>query len=82
LWPSLLRSEGRDERIGLLICKLAFLFLRKDTELRSASNVENPPLAECWWLKPVILADWEVEVRRILVRGKPGQLVFETPSPE
>jgi hypothetical protein len=32
-------------------------------------------------LTPVILAIWEVEIRRIKVGGQPGQLVRETLSP-
>jgi hypothetical protein len=27
----------------------------------------------------VILATWEAEIRRIVARGKPGQIVHETP---
>jgi hypothetical protein len=34
------------------------------------------------WLTPVILATWEIEIRRILVRGQPGQTVQLTPSPK
>jgi hypothetical protein len=29
---------------------------------------------------PVILATWEVEIRRIAVQGQLGQIVLETPS--
>jgi hypothetical protein len=31
------------------------------------------------WFTPVILATWEAEIRRITVRGHPGQIVQETP---
>jgi hypothetical protein len=27
--------------------------------------------ARCWWLTPVILATWEAEIRRIMVRSQP-----------
>jgi hypothetical protein len=31
------------------------------------------------WLTAIILAIWEVEIRRITVQGQPGQIVLETP---
>jgi hypothetical protein len=37
-------------------------------------------LARCLWLTPVILATQEAEIRKIEVRGKPGQIVHETLS--
>jgi hypothetical protein len=33
-------------------------------------------------LRPVILATWESENRRIAVQGKPVQVVYKTPSPK
>jgi hypothetical protein len=34
----------------------------------------------CRWLRPVILAFWQAEIRRITVQGQPEQIVHETPS--
>jgi hypothetical protein len=31
--------------------------------------------AGCRWLKPVILATQEAEIRRITIQGQPGQIV-------
>jgi hypothetical protein len=31
-----------------------------------------------WWLRPVILATQEAEIRRIMVLSQPGQTVLET----
>jgi hypothetical protein len=36
----------------------------------------------CWWCTPVILATWEVEIKRTAVGGKPRQIVCKTPSPK
>jgi hypothetical protein len=35
-------------------------------------------IAGCWWLMSVILAAWEVEMRRSSIRDQPGQTVCET----
>jgi hypothetical protein len=32
-----------------------------------------------WWLMPIILATCEAEIRRIVVRGQPRQIVPKTP---
>jgi hypothetical protein len=32
-----------------------------------------------WWFKPVVLATWEVEIKRIMVGGQPGKKINETP---
>jgi hypothetical protein len=39
-------------------------------------------IARCWWLKLVILASLEAEIRRIEVQGQPKQIVLQTPSPK
>jgi hypothetical protein len=36
--------------------------------------------ARCWWLTPVILATWEVEIRRLEVWGQPVKIVQEFSS--
>jgi hypothetical protein len=33
-----------------------------------------------WWLTSIILATWEIEIRRILVQTQSGQKVHENPS--
>jgi hypothetical protein len=45
------------------------------TKIRERSLSQEP------WLTPVIHA-WETEIRRIVVRGQPRQIVFESPSPK
>jgi hypothetical protein len=36
--------------------------------------------AGCWWLRPVILGTQEAEIRRIMVRSQPRQIVCKTLS--
>jgi hypothetical protein len=36
--------------------------------------------ARCQWLLPVILATQKAEIRRIVVRSQPGQIVHQTLS--
>jgi hypothetical protein len=35
-----------------------------------------------WSVTPIILATWEAEIGRIVVRGQPTQIIGETPSPK
>jgi hypothetical protein len=36
----------------------------------------------CWQLTPIILVTWEAAISRIIVQGKPGQIVHKIPSPK
>jgi hypothetical protein len=36
-------------------------------------------LGRCQWLTPIILATWEDEIWRIMVRGQPRQKVLKNP---
>jgi hypothetical protein len=44
------------------------------------SFLKKEKRAGCWWLMPIILATQEAEIRRIMVRNQPGQIVCETLS--
>jgi hypothetical protein len=57
---------------GLFIIFLFFVF--------RTMGFEKAALAGGWWLMPVILATQEAEIRRIVARGQPGQIVWETLS--
>lgn len=50
------------------------------TETPHSLKWKNVTKSGAWWLTPAIPATWEPEMRRISVRGQPGQMVFETPS--
>jgi hypothetical protein len=39
--------------------------LEKPMKGRRKYRVKIPSRARCWWLKPVILATWETEIRRM-----------------
>jgi hypothetical protein len=43
-------------------------------------NIKKNGLVRHWWLTPVILVTQEVEIRRIVARNQPGQIVLETLS--
>jgi hypothetical protein len=44
------------------------------------SPLTFPSSARCWWLTPVILPTQEAEIRRIVVRSQPRQIVHKTLS--
>jgi hypothetical protein len=37
-----------------------------------------PAFYQAWWLTLIILATWEVEIRRITVQSQLWQIVFKT----
>jgi hypothetical protein len=49
---------------------------KTDSHLKSSKETQ----AGCQWLKPVILTTQEAEIRRIIVRSQPRQIVHETLS--
>jgi hypothetical protein len=44
------------------------------------SGGRKPKEAGCWWLTPVIVATQEAEIRKIMVRSQPRQIVSKTLS--
>jgi hypothetical protein len=57
--------------VVLLMCRFIFVW----------DLVKVNKWARYQWLTPVILATWEVAIRRILTWGQPGQIVHETRPP-
>jgi hypothetical protein len=51
----------------------------QNQEGRKSLHLERQK-ARHWWLTPVILATQEAEIRRIVVRNQPEQIVKETLS--
>jgi hypothetical protein len=52
-------------------------------EITSLQEHQSYTVSRAWWLTPVTPATGEAEIRRIVVRGQPGQLVlhvFAVPS--
>jgi hypothetical protein len=49
--------------------------------LRKQSRKEGRKRREGTGTGPVILAIWEVDMKRIWVQGQPGQIVYKNPSP-
>jgi hypothetical protein len=90
------KSGGRQEGwvVGCVLAPLRFSWWQRDPgfeaqtlvpEGRESTQWALSKLQEdsgCWWLTLAILATWEAEIRRIMVRGQPGQIVHETPSPK
>jgi hypothetical protein len=58
-----------------IIMSSALNFLQISRE--GQENLSNLP-GQVWWLKPVILATWEVEIGTF--KANPGKKVLETPS--
>jgi hypothetical protein len=38
--------------------------------------MKSKNLVGCWWFTPIILATQEAEIRKIVVRSQPGQIVL------
>jgi hypothetical protein len=53
---------------------------KQTTKKKRQITTTTNPLSWVWWLKPVILATWEAEVRRIKVQSKPRQKILKTLS--
>jgi hypothetical protein len=47
---------------------------------KSENGFKNKQAAGHWWLTPETLATQEAEVRRIVVKSQPGEIVLETLS--
>jgi hypothetical protein len=66
----------KHEALSSLYTLVSFPSLKKVTK----HLINNLKEARRQWLTPVILATWEAEIRRIMVRGQPRQKVGKTPS--
>jgi hypothetical protein len=53
---------------------------QEDDEFEATHTHDKKAGLRC--LKPLILANWEAEIRKIEVRGQPGQIGHETSYPK
>jgi uncharacterized HAD superfamily protein len=53
---------------------------RKKQVSISAHSIKNSKQTRLRWLTPIILASWEAETRRTVVRSQPRQIVYQTLS--
>jgi hypothetical protein len=47
--------------------------------MKNSISLKKHVSARCWWLMHIILATQEAEIRRIMVRSQPGQIVPRDP---
>jgi hypothetical protein len=82
-WPIPLICNLHSGSGGSSLCSLPLGCIVRPCLLKNQANEQAKNLmAVLWWVMPVILAIWKANIRRIMVLGKPRQIVLETPSPQ
>jgi hypothetical protein len=67
----------RESPCGLeLTCHSVYRFCYKDNSSAQVKRYRKP--TGCWWLKPIILAIWEAEIRRMMDQSQSGKIVPKT----
>jgi hypothetical protein len=76
LWDGVTRPLKRPEQL-YVVCSSITHWIHGTCLCANRANRKS--LSGRWWLKPVILATQEVEIRRITVRSQPRQIVLQDP---
>jgi hypothetical protein len=73
-------QRGKQKQVAPLCLLIYLSYLISPANDLVPFNLKRGAEARNWWLMPAILANQEAEIRRIIVRSQPRQIICETLS--